>query len=158
MKKIMLLTFISFLVSNCTNDDDAGIDCALIDPVFSSLYIKFVDANGNNLIENETIDPDEILLENGFGFRFNPPEEFAAPEAEIRVLDNTLALFIPNESIFQYSLDLGGGNRVTLDFTAERTEIECNLVYYTPTSVTNNDKTLALEEVFTLVFLSEVEL
>ena len=93
------------MLSNCS-ENDGGIDCALFDPGFPSLYVRLIDQNGDNLIGNGTIDPNEIILLKGLGYRYNPPNEFAVPDSDIRKFDNTIKLYIPNESTFQYIIKL----------------------------------------------------
>ena len=72
MKKKYTLILIGLLLS-CSNNDDDGIDCSLFDPAFPELYIRLVDETGTNLIDNGTIDPDNITIEGNFSnadFRF----------------------------------------------------------------------------------------
>tara|TARA_R110002049_G_scaffold4504_7_gene31333 strand:+ start:9210 stop:9686 length:477 start_codon:yes stop_codon:yes gene_type:complete len=158
MKKIFIFITIGVILSNCSNDDNDGINCQLFDPAFPTLYIKLVDSNGNNLIEDGIINPDEITLQNGLGLRFNPPNEFASPDSEIRELDNTIELFISNESTFQYAIKLNATDVILLDFSAELTEIPCDITYYVPTRVVYDNQNLELTEGSSLEFLTDLEL
>ncbi|QYA26919.1 hypothetical protein G3I01_15920 [Gramella sp. MT6] len=109
MKKRLTILLIGILISSCSNNDDDGIDCSIFDPAILELYIRLVDENGDNLIENGTIDPENITVEGDFsnpGFRYIPPNEFAEPDADIRKYDNTLFLFIPNQPKFEYTIFL----------------------------------------------------
>jgi len=145
----------------CSDNDDDGINCELYDPAFPTLYLKFVDVNGNNLIENGSIDPEVISVEGEFphaGFIFNPASEFAVPNADIRQLDNTIQLFIPKESNFQYTIHLNDQDSILIDFTAELTRIPCDLSYYKPTGGVFKDVGFELTEVPPLQFLAVVEL
>tara|TARA_R110001583_G_scaffold132337_1_gene284304 strand:- start:42 stop:524 length:483 start_codon:yes stop_codon:yes gene_type:complete len=160
MKKKYTLILIGLLLS-CSNNDDDGIDCSLFDPAFPELYIRLVDETGTNLIDNGTIDPDNITIEGNFSnadFRFIPANEFANPDAEIREFDNTLLLYIPNESTFRYTVNLDDTDSVDIDFTAELTRIPCNISYFIPNGVEYNNVTLELTEVSSLQFLAVIEL
>ena len=158
MKKIFTLILIGLLLSSCSNNEDNGIDCGLFDPKFPSLNIKLVDSNGNNLIENGTYNPNEITLQSGLGLRFNLADEFAVPDADIREFDNTIKLFIPNESTFEYVIQLNETDIISLDFSAELTRIRCDITYFIPTESVFDNQTLELKEVFVLKFLTEIEL
>jgi len=157
-EKVLVFLIIGLLLFNCSSDEDTGIDCALFDPAFPSLHIKLVDTNGNNLIENGTVDPNEIILQNGLGFRFNPPNEFAVPDADIRMFDNTINLGIPNASTFEYLIQISDTGVITLDFSAELTRIPCDVTYFVPNRVVFDNQPLELREVFPLDFLIELEL
>ena len=126
MKKKYTLILIGLLLS-CSNNDDDGIDCSLFDPAFPELYIRLVDETGTNLIDNGTIDPDNITIEGNFS---------------IREFDNTLLLYIPNESTFRYTVNLDDTDSVDIDFTAELTRIPCNISYFTPNGVEYNNVTI----------------
>ena len=64
------LFFFSFIsLFSCKNDDEPEIDCALYDPFISRLFIKLVDGEGQNLIENNTYIADDItVLFNGYTY------------------------------------------------------------------------------------------
>lgn len=160
MKKIFRLILLVLLFSNCSNDD-VGIDCALFDPAFPNLYLRIVDNTGANLIENGTIDPNNITVEGDFsgaGFRFIPADEFANPDSEIREFDNTLNLFIPYESTFQYSINLDDYETINVNFKAEHTKIPCDLSYYKPIEAEFKDDKLELKEIPPLQYIVVVEL
>ena len=161
MKKVFVIILMGFLVFSCLSDDDDGIDCKLFDPAFPSLYIRIVDATGVNLIENGTIDSENITVQGDFanaGFRFVPADEFVVPDADIREFDNSLNLYIPNESSFQYSINLDDFETINLGFNAELTRIPCDITYFTPTSVTFNEEPIELTEMSSLQLLVIIEL
>ena len=156
-----MIILVGLLFLSCSNDDNDGIDCALFDPAFPSLYIRIVDDAGTNLIENGTIDPNNITVEGNFtgaGFRYIPKNEFAVPSAYIRAFDNTLFLFVPNEPIFQYTINLNDTDSIDLVFTAELTKIPCDISYFKPNGGVYNNETLELSVVPPLQFLAIIEM
>lgn len=140
----------------------AEINCELFDTAFPLLFIRLVDSSGNNLIENETIDPNNVSVEGDFpraDFEFVPADEFANPDAYIRALDNSLRLFLPNEATFQYVIHLDDLDKtIKVDFTAELTKIPCDLSYFKPIEGSYNDETLKLKEVPPLQFVAVLEI
>ena len=156
MSKYYIILILGLLLSNCSNQDDIG--CDIFDPATPFLAIKLVDSNGINLIENGTIDPTEITLQSGLGLRFLPPNDIADPNSPFAQFDNTIDLSIPDESTFQYMIDLNNTDVVSLDFTAERRDIECDITFYIPTKVMSDNQNLELREVSRLAFLVEIEL
>ena len=163
MKKLLTLFLIGILLTSCSNDDDNGIDCSLFDPAFPELYIRLVDETGTNLIENGTIDPENITVEGDFsnpGFRYVPPSEYGEPDSEIRKYDNTLFLFIANEANFEYTLNLDDSTSIILNFEARFAELPCEVSYYIPTKLTYNNQNIESEntESNELTFLAEIEL
>ena len=151
----VILLFIS-----CSSNDDE-IDCELFDPAFADLYIKLVDIQGNNLIENGTIDPDKISVRGDFpgaSFRFVPADEYSKPDAYYRELDNTLKLFIPNKSRFQYTIHLNSTDAIQVNFSAELIKLPCGLFYFKPNKVLFNNKSINLREVPPLQFVAVLEL
>ncbi len=161
MKKVFAITLIGLLFTSCLSSDDDGIDCELFDPAFPTLFIRIVDATGANLIENGTIDPNNIMVEGDFpnaGFQFIPANEFAVPDADIREFDNSLNLSIPNELSFQYTIDLDDFETINVGFNAELTRIPCEITYFTPIEVTFKDEIIELTEISSLQFLVIIEL
>jgi|SRR5690606_23651781 len=160
MKKVFVIIIIGFLFPSCSSDED-GIDCELFDPAFPTLFIRVVDATGANLLENGTIDPNNIAVEGDFpnaGFQFITANEFAVPDADIREFDNSLNLSIPNESSFQYTIDLDDFETIEVGFKAELTRIPCGITYFIPTEVTFKEETIELTEMSSLQFLIIIEL
>ena len=162
MKKILTLLLIGILISSCSNNDDGGIDCSLFDPMFPELYIRLVDETGANLIENGAIDPENITVEGNFsnpGFRYIPPNEFAEPDADIRKYDNTLSLFIPNESTFEYTINLNNTTSIILEFDTRFAELPCGVSYFVPTKLKFNNQNIESEnEESELIFLAEIKI
>lgn len=161
MKVILLFFAICTILSSCTNDDENEIDCRLFDPVFPSLYVSLIDENGENLFENGTINPDSLRVTGNFegaGFDFNPANEFAVPDADIRKLDNTIGLAVPNLETFQHTIFWSQNDSIVVDVTGELTKIPCNISYITPMNATYKGAQITLTEVPSLQFLLVLEL
>jgi len=163
MKKILMILLIGLLAYSCSNNDDGGIDCSLFDPAFPELYIRLVDETGTNLLENGTIDPEDITVQGDFsnpGFRYIPPHEFAEPDSYIRKYDNTLFLFIANESNFEYSINLNDTTSIILEFDARFAELPCEVSYFIPTKLIYNGQNIESEngETDELIFLAEIKI
>jgi hypothetical protein len=60
--KFFFLLFCSLSLFSCKNDVEPEIDCALFDPFISNLFIKLVDSEGQNLIENHAYIADDITV------------------------------------------------------------------------------------------------
>ncbi|MDF0705575.1 hypothetical protein [Flagellimonas okinawensis] len=161
MKKLLTLFLIGILFTSCSSDDDNGIDCSLFDPAFPELYIRLVDETGANLIENGTIDPENITVEGDFsnpGFRYIPPSQY--DDEYIKKYDNTIYLFIPNESNFEFTINLDDSTSIILNFEARFVELPCEVSYYIPTKLTYNNQNVESENAETdeLRFLAEIKL
>lgn len=160
MKKSLLVFGLMGLLCACA-DDEPEIDCSLFDPAFPTLFIKWVDESGNNLITNGSIQPDSLRVAGNFpnaGFFFNPGSNFGGAADDIRQLDNTMELILPDRPEFRYTLFLSQNDSLVLDFTAEFTKLPCNLSYYRPTGVRLQGTELDLIVVPTLQFLVALEL
>lgn len=157
--KTPLLFLLSFLLLTSCSVDDDGIDCALYDPMFPTLFVKFVNESGENLIENGTLDPEQISIETDFlhgSFIFHPENDFANPDAELRVFDNTMELYIPRETNFHYTISFEETEIASLDFTAKETAIACGISYFIPIKAESEGNILEIQEFSGLRFLVEV--
>jgi|AntAceMinimDraft_5_1070358.scaffolds.fasta_scaffold31829_3 hypothetical protein len=161
MKKTFLFVGVFSLLFSCVDDNEPEIDCRLFDPIFPTLFIKFVDQSGNNLIENGTINTDSLRVMGSFpnvGIAFVQENEFAMPDADIRKLDNTIELSLTDQVQYQYSVYFSQTDSVVVDVSAELTKIPCNISYYTPKGVRFKDTDVELEEVPPLQFLAVLEI
>lgn len=153
----VLIVFVFVLIISCNKNDDDGINCGTFDAELPLLFVKIIDTSGNNLIENGTINPTNVNVEGDFStasFQFIPANEFD----DISEFDNSLALSIPNESTFQYTINLDGFESIVLDFTAELTRIPCNIAFFKPIGVNFNTHELELLEIPPQQFLVSIEL
>jgi hypothetical protein len=164
MKKIITLILIGLLLSGCSNNDDEADDCFL-DQAVPSLHLKVVNASGANLLENGTIDPNNIRVEADYSeepinFQFIPGNEFANPDAEIRVLDNSLMFTVPHRSTFEYIIYLEDiEETINVQFEANQTREICDITYYIPVVASYKKETLEISEVSSeLNFLVIVEI
>ncbi len=161
MKRLLLVILSVNMLFSFTDDNPEDIDCALFDPASPTLYVKLIDDNGDNLIENGTIDPDSLHVTGDFanvGFNFVPANEYAVPNADIRKFDNTVQLGIPQQTKFQYFIYFGQIDSIRVDVSAKLTEIPCDISYFTPTRVTFMGADDDLSGESSLQFLAELEL
>ncbi|WP_372752790.1 hypothetical protein [Mariniflexile sp.] len=64
--KFLSIVFCCICLFSC-KDDKEEVDCSLLDFANPSLFIKLLDANGNNLIENKVYNSDDIsIIFNGY--------------------------------------------------------------------------------------------
>lgn len=162
-KNFIFLLLIGILISGCSNNDDDGIDCALVDFAAPGIFIRLVDETGANLIENNTIDPEKITVEGDFEdprFWYNPPHEYAEPDSPIRRYDHTLSLFVPRVSTLEYTVHLNESSAVVIKFEAKFAQLPCEISYYIPTNLTYNGQSIASENMDydELVYLAEIEI
>lgn len=157
IKKLQLLIVLGLvLISSCNNNDD-DINCLTFDVEQPLLFVRIIDATGTNLIENGSIDPAMIDVKGDFlnaSFQFIPANE----SGDVGEFDNTLALSIPNESTFQYTIDLENFETIILDFTAELITLPCNITFFEPVEVNLNTENHELMLFHPRQFLVVVEL
>ncbi|MCM5663774.1 hypothetical protein [Galbibacter mesophilus] len=163
MKKIFTLLLISILMFSCSNDDDGEeIDCALFDPMVSSLLIRLVDQDGTNLIENGTINPENITVEGNFpnpDFQYLPPREGIDSDDSTKY-NHTLLLNIPYQSNFTYTINLNETESIDLEFDARLEELPCEVSFFIPTKLTYEGQEIKSEngENSEFNFLAEIEI
>ncbi|PQV49456.1 hypothetical protein CLV33_10387 [Jejuia pallidilutea] len=141
MKKIALSLLILLSVFFCKNDDDNEIDCSLIDIGPPNIYIELVDANGNNLIENETYIADNItvtfkgyIIENVVFKNVPSVENFIALSVSGSKGDNTFNIHLSENETDILTLNL-----------SER-EVICSVTFYTINETTYNGEIQTLKD------------
>ncbi|WP_417363808.1 hypothetical protein [Galbibacter sp.] len=161
MKKLLFLTIALTIIVGCSNDDEK-IDCSRFDPVFPTLYIRVVDGTGANLIDNGTIDTKNISVEGDFSganFQIVPVNEFAASDPDKGELNNSLRLFIPRKTTFQYTIILADIDETfTIGFTAEPMRLPCDITIFKPINGLYENQTLELSEFRSLQFVGDLEI
>jgi phosphatidate phosphatase PAH1 len=155
MKRKLLLIISAIFLVNCSQKDDGGIDCSLFDPVFPSLYLKIIDANGVNLFENGTFNPEDVSTKGNFS---NAGFNFISINEDNRSLDNSLLLSIPNQLASTYTIQLNSTNTIAIDFKTEEVKLPCSISYYKPTEAQLLTKKLELKEFDTLQYCIIIEL
>lgn len=150
---VLILVFTVTTLISCSNKD--GEDCSLFDPVFPSLYLKIVDSNGTNLLENETFKSEDISVKGNFS---NASFVFVSENEDNINLNNTLFLAIPNQLESKYSIQLNDSEIIEIDFKVEKVEIACNISYNKPVEALFREENLELKEFDSLQYYLVVEL
>lgn len=161
MKRVVITVWVFLVCISCSHNDNDSIDCRLFDPIFPSLYVKFIDGDRTNLLGNGTINPDSLRVKGSFpnaGALFIPPNGNVAPNADSRRYENTLELMIPRQTSFEYVIYFSQSDSIKVDFTTEFTKIDCGLTYYTPVAGTYRGNALELGGDDSLRFLAELQL
>lgn len=113
-KVLLLLSGMFFLSCSDLNND---IDCSEVDAFFQQIFIEIEDEFGNNLIENETFDRDEI------GVFFNDAQVGGVPEFGINNNFIRLQLLGDNgDNEFMVRLNEFETDILNLDITVELVE------------------------------------
>ncbi|WP_394748271.1 hypothetical protein [Spongiimicrobium salis] len=149
MPKKLLLPVLLLIMSSCLrNVDDEIVDCALFDPAIPIITITYVDADGNNLIRNETFNADdiEILRADGSvgGGVILPRMDEEMPENN--PFNYTLWIALPRSETETYRIQLTDMVTDELQFTAQRQNLPCGLSYFIPISGTYNGTDITIVE------------
>lgn len=154
MRSALTLLFM-FLLIGCNLNDEDDIDCALFDPATPQLLVKFVDGNGNNLIENGSISSEDIQVSGDFTDANGRVIQEAGSEFPS---NNTLHLNIPFQSSFEYTITVGENQLPAIAFTAERQNIACNISFFLPEGAISDNTELILDEVSVLQYILTIEI
>lgn len=155
-KRILVVVLGLVLMISCKSSNE-DVNCLTFDAEAPQLFVRIIDAEGTNLIENGTIDSTSMNIEGDFldaSFQFVPANQFG----DFSEFDNSLALFIPNESTFQYTINIDNFETVVLDFNAELIRLPCDISFFEPFSANFNTKELELELFEPHQFLVVIEL
>lgn len=157
-KKLIILVVLGFgLIISCNEKEENNINCSTFDVEKPQLFIKINDATKTNLIENGTINSTNVTIEyiaSNISFTIVPENHFG----DFNEFDNSLALPFPDESEFQYTINIEGFETIFLDFTAELKSTLCNITFFQPTSVNSNNKEIQLMEFPPQQYLVVIEL
>ena len=141
MKQPFLLFIILCLMASCSKDEKETIDCALFDPAISNLFIKLVDEEGNNLIENETYIADDITV------LFNDYLYTNVVFNDVEGIENLITLNVignDGDNTIKIQLSSGETDTLILNLTAE-SEI-CGWTFFSINSAIYNDIILTIED------------
>jgi|TARA_R110002051_G_scaffold3395_1_gene18367 hypothetical protein len=140
-----LLVMVLFLVTSCSTDDGGEVQCREIPVPNKIIFIELVNADGINLIENETYIADDILIFIGDStttsvfFNDNPD------------LDNLIAVSVSGEdgdNIFRIQLSDIEEDILKLNLSVTRSEGPCPTRITTLNSITYNDVLQVPEDFF----------
>jgi hypothetical protein len=140
MKYLSIIICVLCLTS-CNNHDKEEIDCALFDPAISNLFIKLIDAEGNNLIENETYIADDITV------LFNESTYTNVVYNDVQGIENLIILNligIDGDNTVKINLSNDITDTLILNLTAE-SEV-CGWTFFTLNSATYNDEIKTIED------------
>lgn len=141
MKQPFLLFIILCIIASCSKDEKETIDCALFDPAISNLFIKLVDAEGNNLIENETYIADDITV------LFNDYLYTNVVFNDVEGIENLITLNVignDGDNTIKIQLSSEETDTLILNLTAE-SEI-CGWTFFSINSAIYNDIILTIED------------
>jgi len=141
MKQPFLLFIILCILASCSKDEKETIDCALFDPAISNLFIKLVDAEGNNLIENETYIADDITV------LFNDYLYTNVVFNDVEGIENLITLNVignDGDNTIKIQLSSEETDTLILNLTAE-SEI-CGWTFFSINSAIYNDIILTIED------------
>ena len=138
MKYLSIIICVLCLTS-CKNKEE--IDCALFDPAISNLFIKLIDAEGNNLIENETYIADDITV------LFNESTYTNVIYNDVQGIENLIVLNligINGDNTIKINLSNDITDTLILNLTTE-SEV-CGWTFFTLYSATYNDEIKTIED------------
>jgi len=113
----------------------------LFDPAISNLFIKLIDAEGNNLIKNETYIADDITV------LFNESTYTNVVYNDVQGIENLIILNligIDGDNTVKINLSNDITDTLILNLTAE-SEV-CGWTFFTLNSATYNDEIKTIED------------
>ena len=161
MKYTLRLLFVFLLFTGCAGDEE-DINCSAYSPIIPGLNLRFVDASGNNLIENGSIDPENIRVESNsetLDFELITEDRFGEQDADFRIFSNSIFFkVVPRRSSFQFTITAENYNSVTVDFLAERHDLRCGISYYEVTEASSSETSLEYLELNSALLLYVINL
>ncbi|WBL25578.1 hypothetical protein [Zunongwangia sp. HGR-M22] len=150
MKASLRYLYLLIFLVGCAGDDDAETECSSRGLLLDSYYapeclIRLVDASGENLLENGSIDPETLTIESDLGnpeFIYIPEIEYAEPNSILSETQYSLGVFLlGNMETFQYQISIDGYETVDLVIQTEQIEEPC-YSYIIPVGASVNGEVL----------------
>ncbi len=147
MKTTLRYLFLLVFLVGCSGDDsrdDVETECddLIFDQfIYPEFFLRFVDASGVNLLENGSIDPENIVIEDDSG---DPVSVFYTPEDEnySEALYYSLIVTMPRDSeTLQGHISIDGFESVEVTFRAEQVGSPC-FYYKVPIGASANGEDL----------------
>lgn len=138
MKYLYTFILFSVLLFSCNSDDnDPEVACSLELPAVSNLFIELVNAQGENLIENETYIPADITIETNGNTLTN------VVFTNVEGLENFVAVGVfgdDGDNIYQINLSGTETDTLILNLTREEIGDPCpQIAFMLNTAVYNNE-------------------
>ena len=156
MRATLRFLFLLVFLVGCAGDDEEEIECsleknALLDSYYSPQFlIRLVDASGENLLENGSIDPEIITIQSASGnsdFVYIPEIENTATNTIASEIQYSLGVFMAGgKETYKYQISVEGFETTDLVIRAEQIEEPC-YSYIIPISASINGEVLAQIEV-----------
>lgn len=141
MRISSLLISLFILLTSCSNSDKGEIDCSTIFIVPPSILLKITNANGTNLIENETYIGSEITIEINEEIHKNVVNQ------NIESLKNLIIIPLNStETEREYKINLSEIETDTLNLNVSLNEGACGILITKPNSAVYNGNTITIED------------
>ena len=141
MKISSILLSLFILLSGCSDKDNESIDCSVIDIGNPLLLLKITDASGNNLIENETYNAENIsIIYNDNTFNEVVIDNYAS-------LNNFIHIPLFGTDIERtFKINLSETETDVLIVNVKLEEGLCGYIFTIPLSGTYNGNSITIED------------
>lgn len=142
MKQLSLFILLSLFLFSCSSDDPE-VSCDFIQAIGSNLYIDLVNEQGENLIENGTYNPDDIII------NFNGSVFTGAVFTEVQGIENFITIGVFGEdgdNTYEIRLSDTETDTLILNLTREETGGPCSQFVFILNSVAYNGEIQEIED------------
>lgn len=132
------MSFSCFLLISCNK-----VDCTTDDPIFRSLFIKLVDADGTNLIENDTFNSEMIII------RFSEALYTGVVFTDVQGIENLIIInLLGQEGTNSYEIQLSDSRTDILEVGLIEIgkDEPCPVSYFIPDNASYNGIDQTIEE------------
>lgn len=143
MKHLSLFILLSLFLFSCSSDDEPEIACDLIQAIGSNLYIDLVNDQGDNLIENGTYNPDDIII------NFDGNVLTGVVFTEVQGIENFISIGVFGEdgdNTFAIRLSDTETDTLILNLTRSETGGPCSQFVFTLNSAVYNDEAQEIQD------------